>query len=122
MFRSNSHGFRYLDCCSLLQLSAPQPAVDNRSELERAFNLVIRQQAAAVHQAGGTFNSPCWTFPDGRDSIRSNPSGHIPYRRLTVCLFCSVETACRGVSRRNDRPTNRWLPRDLLVDEPPSDF
>ena len=41
-----------MDCCNPLQLSAPQPAVDNHSKLERAFSLVIRQQAAAVHEAG----------------------------------------------------------------------
>ena len=30
-----SHGFGelFLDCCSPLQLSAPQPAVDNRSDV-----------------------------------------------------------------------------------------
>lgn len=39
-----------------IQLDPPfgmlQPAVDNRSELERAFKLVIRRRAAAVHEGG----------------------------------------------------------------------
>ncbi|RLS69864.1 MAG: hypothetical protein DWI00_15620 [Planctomycetota bacterium] len=117
-----------MDCCCLLPLPAPQPAVDNRSELERAFKPVIRQQAAAVHEGGrirtlrrprsedgkrsfrvsvggdGTLISPCWTFPDGRDSIRGNLSDHIADQLPTFCLFSSVETACRVVSRRDDRP------------------
>jgi hypothetical protein len=44
---------RSLDCCNRLPLSAPQPAVDNRFELERAFKLTVWQQAARSKAAAG---------------------------------------------------------------------
>ena len=130
---------RSLDCCSPLQLSAPQPAVEQTAGSPTPATPAVWQQAACTKAAAGCRSprvwpfrvvvgsdgaliSLCWTFPDGRDSIRSNLSGHIAGRLPTGCLFCSVETAYCVVSRRDDCSPNRWPPRDILVDEPPSDF